>query len=83
RAVQVSCLLRVSERSVFEALEEGASRIVFARCTEGDCRFPHAQDLVNRRIHHIRKMLSEAEMSEAFLVTAAPDEHSEAGVATP
>ncbi|MDO9107617.1 MAG: FAD-dependent oxidoreductase [Coriobacteriia bacterium] len=83
RAVQVSCLLRVSERSVFEALEEGASRIVFTRCTEGDCRFPHAQDLVNKRIRHIRKMLSEAEMSEAFLVTTAPDEHFTTEVDTP
>jgi F420-non-reducing hydrogenase iron-sulfur subunit len=75
--VQVPCLLRVSERSVLEAFDEGASRIVFTKCIDGDCRFTHAQELVRNRIEHIRAMLSEIGMSDSFKVTASPQTRDE------
>ncbi|MBA4370088.1 MAG: hypothetical protein C0418_00725 [Coriobacteriaceae bacterium] len=63
-----SCLLSVSERSVLEALQSGAAKVLFAECDAATCRFPHAQELVARSAERIRSILSQLGMEDAFEV---------------
>ncbi|MDZ4654346.1 MAG: FAD-dependent oxidoreductase [Coriobacteriia bacterium] len=66
RIITVTCLLRVSERTVLEALQNGATRVVFAGCVESTCRFLHARELVRQRSGHIEVLLSRIGMTNAF-----------------
>lgn len=68
RTLTQSCLLGVSERTVLEALQSGAARVLFAACDPATCRFPHAQELVARRAERIRECLSQLGMEDAFEV---------------
>lgn len=74
RDLTVSCLLRVSERAVVEALRNGATRVVFAGCVEGTCRFPYARDLVGQRARRIEAMLEGIQMTGAFAMRGHDDE---------
>jgi len=69
-----TCLLRVSERNVIEALRTGASRIVFAGCVESTCRFPHARTLVAQRLAHIKAALSDIGITDAIAVIHEADD---------
>jgi formate dehydrogenase beta subunit len=68
RLMTVSCLLRASERTVLEALESGAGRVLFSGCVESVCRYPYAQALVSTRIGKIRQTLKTLGMEDAFVV---------------
>ena len=66
--VTQSCLLGVSERSVLEALQSGAAKVLFAACDPATCRFPHAEELVAKRAERIRSLLAQLGMEDAFEV---------------
>lgn len=74
RTLTVTCLLRVSERAVLNALNNGAVRVVFAGCVEGNCRYPYARKLVARRMAAIRSTLAQMGMADAFIVPRESDE---------
>ncbi len=78
RIVTVPCLLRVSERVVFEAFETGAERVVFTRCDSETCRFPHAMELVANRVDRIRALAAEVALGDAFVVAGADGEERSA-----
>jgi ferredoxin len=68
RYVSVPCLLRVSEAAVLDAFEKGAERIVFAGCTDENCRFPHARPVVAARGARIRDVLDRVALGERFTI---------------
>jgi ferredoxin len=74
RTMVVTCMLRVSEQRVMEALQSGATRVVFAGCVEATCRFPHAMELVEKLSNRIGVQLEELGMDGAFAVIGAADE---------
>jgi NADPH-dependent glutamate synthase beta subunit-like oxidoreductase len=74
RTITVTCLLRLSEQRILEALQIGASRVVFAGCVETSCRFPHARALVERLSNSVRGRLSQLDMEDAFVVVGEADE---------
>ncbi|MDZ4064019.1 MAG: FAD-dependent oxidoreductase, partial [Coriobacteriia bacterium] len=73
RTLTVSCLLRVSERTVIETLRNEATRVVFAGCVESTCRFPHARDLVKERAQRIDALLAHIDMTGAFVMCEYDD----------
>lgn len=73
RVLTVSCLLRVDESAVLQALQSGATRIVFSGCVDEMCRFPHAQELVAQRVASIKRTLAQLGMSDAFVVSGEAD----------
>lgn len=74
RTITLTCLLRVSERAVLHALNNGAQRVVFSGCVESNCRYPYARPLVARRIEDIRSLLAQAGIEGAFIVPEETDE---------
>ncbi len=74
RTLTVSCLLRVSERTIIEALRNGATRVVFAGCVESTCRFPHTRDLVRQRAERIQMQLECIQMVDAFAMLCVHDD---------
>jgi NADPH-dependent glutamate synthase beta subunit-like oxidoreductase len=74
RVMTVTCLLRLSEQRILEALQLGASRVVFAGCVEATCRFPHARVLVERLTKSLRGRLAQVDMEDAFIVIGGADE---------
>ncbi len=73
RTLTVSCLLRVSERTVIEALRNGAARVSFAGCVESTCRFPHARGLVRQRAGRIIALLERIGMADGFVMCEHDD----------
>lgn len=67
RTLTVTCLLRASERTVLEALRNGAHRVVFEGCIESNCRYPHARELVRMRAERIAATLKQLGMENAFV----------------
>lgn len=83
RIISVSCLLRVSERVLLEACELGASRVVFTGCHPETCRFPHAIDIVARRVTRLRSLSAEVGLPDLFYVVGQEEPaEAEAGAAT-
>jgi formate dehydrogenase major subunit len=74
RTITLTCLLRVSERAVLHALNNGAQRVVFSGCVESNCRYPYARPLVARRMEDIRSLLAQAGIEGAFIVPEETDE---------
>lgn len=74
RTLTVTCLLRVSERTVLEALRSGAQRVVFAGCAEATCRYPHARELVATRMERIKGLLAEMDLRDCFVVAGEAEE---------
>jgi formate dehydrogenase beta subunit len=74
RQLTVTCLLRASERTVLEALQSGAEKVIFAGCVESTCRYPYAQALVKQRAEKIRATLKALGMEDAFVVTGPVEE---------
>jgi len=75
--ITVPCLLRVSERVVFEAVELGAARVVLSACREETCRFPHAIDIVAKRVAHIQHLAEEAGLGEVLVIAGEPSARDE------
>ncbi|MBE0417503.1 MAG: FAD-dependent oxidoreductase [Coriobacteriia bacterium] len=73
RTLTVTCLLRASERTVLRALQEGATRVVFAGCVESTCRFPHARKFVRQRAARITALLEALGMTDAFFLAEYDD----------
>lgn len=74
RTLRVTCLLRVSERTVLETLQQGATRVAFTGCVESTCRYRYARPLVAQRAQRIRDMLAQLGMEDAFVVIGAAGE---------
>ncbi len=74
RTITVTCLLRLSEQRILEALQHGASRVVFAGCVETSCRFPHARALVERMSNSVTGRLTQLGMENAFVVVGEADD---------
>jgi len=74
RTLTVTCLLRLSEQRILEALKMGASRVVFAGCVEATCRFPHARVLVDRLSNSVRGRLTQLGMESSFVVIGEADD---------
>ncbi len=77
--VTVPCLLRVSERVVFEAIDLGARHVVFTACHAKTCRFPHAIDIVRRRVEHIRALAAEIGVRDLLIVAGEASEDEQPG----
>lgn len=73
RTLTVTCLLRASERTVLRALQEGATRVVFAGCVESTCRFPHARKFVRQRAARITALFEALGMTDAFFLAEYDD----------
>lgn len=75
RTLQATCLLRVSEATALKALQSGAHRIAFAGCVESTCRYPHARELVSRRVASLTDTLKQLGLADRLIVTSeAPEE---------
>ena len=74
RTLTTTCLLRVSERNVLEALQLGAGQVVFAGCIEANCRFPHARELVAQLTARIKASLAQVDMEGSFVVFGEADD---------
>lgn len=75
RTISTTCLLRVSETAVLNALQSDAARVAFTGCVEATCRYPHARVLVEQRVDALRDMLGQLGLEDRFIVAAeAPEE---------
>lgn len=74
RVLSVTCLLRVGERNVLRALQDGAAHVMFAGCVEASCRFRESRKLVAQRQHKIVKALTDLGMEDAFIVQHETDD---------
>lgn len=59
RILMVPCTGRVDTLHVLRALEDGADGVFFSGCLIGDCHYISGNEMATRRIHTVKKMLSE------------------------